>query len=93
VGSFIFTFAAVFIYLYFVFPAVFYSGKYWLCFLLTISAVVIGTLGDIAESLIKRDAGVKDMSNLIPGHGGLLDRVDALILSAPFIYAVLSTYL
>ena len=45
-------------------------------------AVVMATLGDLCESVIKRDLGIKDMSNIIPGHGGLMDRLDSLLATA-----------
>lgn len=59
--------------------------------ILIVSAVlgIIGQFGDFSASSIKRFTGIKDFSNLIPGHGGLLDRIDSLIFIAPFAYILL----
>lgn len=51
---------------------------------------LIGQLGDFSASSIKRYGGIKDFSNLIPGHGGMLDRIDSVIFIAPFAYMFLS---
>ena len=52
--------------------------------------LVGATAGDLVESTIKRDLGIKDMSNILPGHGGLMDRLDSLILNVAIIWAVLA---
>jgi len=53
-----------------------------------LGVVAVGIAGDLFESMLKRSAGVKDSSSMIPGHGGFLDRVDALLFAAPFFYVV-----
>jgi phosphatidate cytidylyltransferase len=55
------------------------DGDWWVGLVLGLIAVVMATLGDLCESVIKRDLGIKDMSQVIPGHGGLMDRLDSLL--------------
>lgn len=62
----------------------------WL--ILSIIASVCGTLGDLIESKFKRQAGVKDSGVIMPGHGGLLDRLDSIIFAAPFFYLFLKLF-
>ena len=58
--------------------------------LITLVLSVIGQIGDFAASTIKRYVDIKDYSNLIPGHGGMLDRIDSIMFIAPFAYILLS---
>ncbi|WP_343992586.1 phosphatidate cytidylyltransferase [Terrabacter terrae] len=57
---------------------------------LGVGVAVAATVGDLMESLIKRDLGIKDMSNVLPGHGGIMDRLDSLVVVAPIVWAVLT---
>ena len=58
------------------------DGDWWVGVVLGVIAVVMATLGDLCESVMKRDLGIKDMSQIIPGHGGLMDRLDSLLATA-----------
>jgi len=62
-----------------------------LCVLIAAGLGVLGQLGDFTESMLKRSAQVKDSGSLIPGHGGMLDRLDSFLFSAPFLYYLLLT--
>ena len=65
------------------------DGDWWVGVLLGVAGVVMATLGDLSESLIKRDLGIKDMGDLLPGHGGIMDRLDSLIAVAPVAWLIL----
>jgi phosphatidate cytidylyltransferase len=62
----------------------------WLdIFALAVPGAILGQIGDLFESLLKRSTGIKDSSSILPGHGGILDRVDAVLFLAPYVYLYL----
>lgn len=67
------------------------DGVWWQGVLIGLVAVVTATVGDLAESLLKRDLGVKDMGRLLPEHGGIMDRLDSLLPTAPVVALLLMT--
>jgi phosphatidate cytidylyltransferase len=66
--------------------------QWWQGVLFGLAVVTSATLGDLGESMVKRDLGVKDMGNLLPGHGGILDRLDSLLPTAPVAWALLAAF-
>ena len=66
------------------------GGPWWVGALLGLAVVASATVGDLTESTVKRDLGIKDMGSILPGHGGLMDRLDSLLLSAPVAWALLA---
>jgi phosphatidate cytidylyltransferase len=62
---------------------------FWVGIVLGVSLVAAGTCGDLIESIIKRDLGIKDMSSFLPGHGGVMDRLDSLLIAAPVAWLIM----
>jgi phosphatidate cytidylyltransferase len=61
-------------------------------FVIASLVIVFGTLGDLSESLLKRSLDIKDSGNILPGHGGILDRFDAVLISVPFVFVFLTLF-
>ncbi|HUR51668.1 MAG TPA: phosphatidate cytidylyltransferase [Mycobacteriales bacterium] len=74
------------------FATLFTGAHWWQGVLFGLAVVCSATLGDLGESMIKRDIGIKDMGHLLPGHGGLMDRLDSLLPTAPVAWLLLAAF-
>jgi phosphatidate cytidylyltransferase len=68
-------------------------GHWWQGIITGVAAVTAAVFGDLAESMMKRDLDIKDMGSILPGHGGILDRIDSLLASAPVVWLVLALFI
>jgi phosphatidate cytidylyltransferase len=83
---------AAFIFYYILMPEKYALITGWQLVFISVDIVVAGMVGDLFESLLKRGAGVKDSGNIIPGHGGMLDRIDSVLFAAPLLYFYLKIF-
>jgi phosphatidate cytidylyltransferase len=68
------------------------GGEWWVGIILAAVLILAAVFGDLAESLIKRDLGIKDMSTLLPGHGGMMDRLDSMLPASLMTYLVMVVF-
>lgn len=70
--------------------SLFIGDPWWYGLIVAIFLVVASTAGDLGESMVKREIGIKDMSNILPGHGGVMDRLDSIVFAIAIGYVIFS---
>ncbi|MCI1832155.1 MAG: phosphatidate cytidylyltransferase [Bifidobacterium sp.] len=88
VGSMLFAMLGAFVVFACTYPSL-WGRRWWMPIVAGIMVGAVGTFGDLCASMLKRDIGIKDMGHLLKGHGGVIDRVDSILLCAPFLTALL----
>lgn len=91
-GSLLFAVVGAFAIYWIAFPASFSANGWWKPLVFGLAVTIVGTIGDLSASMIKRDLGLKDMGHILAGHGGVLDRADSIILAAPVSYFLLMAF-
>ena len=89
IGSMLFAMAGAFAVFACTYDASKWATRWWVPIVAGILIGAVGTFGDLCASMLKRDIGIKDMGHLLKGHGGVMDRVDSILMSAPFTCALL----
>lgn len=91
-GSALFAMVGASLFYGFGFPSDYLAMGWWKPLVLGLVITLVGTVGDLSASMLKRDLGIKDMGYILLGHGGVMDRVDSILLSAPFTYSLLTLF-
>ena len=89
VGSMLFAMIGAFAVFACTYDGATWATRWWVPIVMGVMVGVVGTFGDLCASMLKRDIGIKDMGHLLKGHGGVMDRVDSILISAPFIAILL----
>ena len=89
VGSMLFAMVGAFVVFACTYDGATWATRWWVPIVMGVMVGLVGTFGDLCASMLKRDIGIKDMGHLLKGHGGVMDRVDSILISAPFIAILL----
>lgn len=88
-GSILFAMIGSFAVFFCTYDGAVWASRWWVPIVMGVLTGVAGTFGDLCASMLKRDIGIKDMGHLLKGHGGVMDRVDSILMCAPFLAGLL----